>query len=322
MKSKHFLKYTVCLCTAILCSSFTTQAETSSNTPSLFSKSTITYKDKIYHKKQNITTTLVIGVDNVNNTQEETEDSLGDSGMADCLLLAVMDTDKEETTVIGINRDTMTQVDLLDVNGEYFRTARMQIALSHGYGDGKEQSCENTVKSVENLLEGITVDSYAALKMAAIPILNDAVGGVNVEILDDLQKADKDFVKDSVLTLKGGQALTYVKWRDTEELDSNEARMSRQKQYIGAFAEQVKAYVDKDITKALTLYDTVEEYTVTDMKMPQMVDALEQFEGTSLEVDSIRFLPGKLTKGKEYAEYEVNQEALRKMVLDIFYELQ
>ena len=40
-----------------------------------------------------------------------------------------------------------------------------QLALAHTYGSGEEDSCENTVLAVENLLYGVGIDHYVSLTM-------------------------------------------------------------------------------------------------------------------------------------------------------------
>ena len=46
---------------------------------------------------------------------------------------------------IQLNRDTMTEIQILGVNGEPAVTMTGQLALAHTYGSGEEDSCENTV---------------------------------------------------------------------------------------------------------------------------------------------------------------------------------
>ena len=45
----------------------------------------------------------------------------------------------------------MTPMDVFDKNGLYAGRQTVQIALSHAYGEGMEESCENTVKAVSEL---------------------------------------------------------------------------------------------------------------------------------------------------------------------------
>lgn len=279
----------------------------------------ITYNNKSYTLNKNLQTTLFIGVDNLNGEQQGEEDTLANSGMADCLLLVITDKTTKKSKIIGINRDTMAEVDMFDTNGDYIRTSNMQIALSHGYGDGKEQSCLNTVRAVTNLLGGIKIDHYAALKMAAIPIINDEVGGVTVEVLEDMKESDPSFIKGETILLQGETALKYVRSRDTNKLDSNQLRMQRQKQYISAFTKQLSSKTSEDPFEMLDLYQKLNKYVVTDLKLAEMQTVFEQFAGSELGDDDFITVPGKLTQGKIYAEFIVDETALKEMVLDVFY---
>ena len=115
-------------------------------------------KDNIkYFPRQDITTLLLIGVDQMGKAE--------DSG--------------------SFNRDSMVEIPLLGMTGEKAGTFVGQLALSHTYGSGLEDSCENTLETISNLLDGLEIDYYAALNMGGIPAVNDAVGGVTVNVTDD-----------------------------------------------------------------------------------------------------------------------------------------
>ena len=68
----------------------------------------------------------------------EASEDLLKGGQADAVFLAVLDPDEKKISVIGINRDTMTDISVYDENGLYIGTQTAQIALQHGYGDGME----------------------------------------------------------------------------------------------------------------------------------------------------------------------------------------
>ena len=84
----------------------------------------------------------------------------------------------------------MTQIRILGVTGEPAGTFTGQLALAHTYGSGEEDSCENTVLAVSNLLYGMEIDHYVSLTMDGVALLNDLVGGVTVEVLDDFSGID------------------------------------------------------------------------------------------------------------------------------------
>ena len=104
----------------------------------------------------------------------------------------------------------MTEVALIDHNGEGEATANIQLCTAHWYGGNREQSCENTVKSVKKLLGGIQIDGYYELPMKAIPVLNKQVGGVTVTLEDDFSSVDAAMVKGKTITLSDSQAFHYI----------------------------------------------------------------------------------------------------------------
>ena len=89
-------------------------------------------------------------------------------------------------SIIAVNRNAMALVDVYDEDGVYMGQYTKQITLQHGYGDGMELSCERSVAAVSRLFYNLPISGYAAINMGAIPALNDAVGGVQVTVLDDV----------------------------------------------------------------------------------------------------------------------------------------
>ena len=79
-------------------------------------------------------------------------------GQADYLLLIVINDERKTLTPIQIDRDTMAEISILGVLGNATGTRTTQICLSHGFGDGREQSCLLTQQAVSRLLLGVPVD--------------------------------------------------------------------------------------------------------------------------------------------------------------------
>ena len=87
-----------------------------------------------------------------------------------------------------------------------------QLAYAHTYGTGMEDSCENMKKTVSKLLGGVAIDYYVSMNVEAIAPLNDAVGGVTVNVVHDFSQVDATIPK-GVVTLKGDQARAFVQSR-------------------------------------------------------------------------------------------------------------
>ena len=273
------------------------------------------YNGTAYAKRENLETVLLLGVDKF---EGETPEGYVNNQQTDFLLLLVMDKENETCTPIQLNRDTMTQIQILGVTGEPAGTFTGQLALAHTYGSGEEDSCENTVLAVSNLLYGMEIDHYVSLTMDGVALLNDLVGGVTVEVLDDFSGIDDSLVQGETVTLKGQQALTYVRSRGGLEDSSNLHRMERQRQYLAALQQQLKAAVQQEDGFTLDALLQLNEYMVSDCTVNQLSDL-----GDSLaiyQVSDILTTPGDAQEGEEFIEFTVDEAALQQLVMDVFYE--
>lgn len=273
------------------------------------------YNGTAYAKKEDLETVLLLGVDKF---EGETPEGYVNNQQADFLLLLVMDKQNETCTPIQLNRDTMTQIQILGVTGEPAGTFTGQLALAHTYGSGEEDSCENTVLAVENLLYGVGIDHYVSLTMDGVALLNDLVGGVTVEVLDDFSDIDDSLVQGETVTLQGQQALTYVRSRGGLEDSSNLRRMERQRQYLAALQQQLKAAVQQEDGFTLDALLQLNEYMVSDCTVNQLSDLGDSL--AAYQVSDILTTPGDAHEGEEFMEFTVDEAALQQLVMDVFYE--
>ena len=273
------------------------------------------YNGTAYAKKENLETVLLLGVDKF---EGETPEGYINNQQADFLLLLVMDKQHETCTPIQLNRDTMTQIQILGVTGEPAGTFTGQLALAHTYGSGEEDSCENTVLAVENLLYSVEIDHYVSMTMDGVALLNDLVGGVTLEVLDDFSGVDGTLVQGETVTLKGQQALTYVRSRGGLEDSSNLHRMERQRQYLAALQQQLKAAVQQEDGFTLDALLQLNEYMVSDCTVNQLSELGDSL--ATYQVSDILTTPGDAQEGEEFMEFTVDESALQQLVMDVFYE--
>ena len=276
----------------------------------------ITYYDgTAYARREDLETVLLLGVDKF---EGETPEGYVNNQQADFLLLLVMDKQNETCTPIQLNRDTMTQIQILGVTGEPAGTFTGQLALAHTYGSGEEDSCENTVLAVSNLLYGMEIDHYVSLTMDGVALLNDLVGGVTVEVLDDFSGVDDSLVQGETVTLQGQQALTYVRSRGGMEDSSNLHRMERQRQYLAALQQQLKQASQQEDGFTLDALLQLNEYMVSDCTVNQLSDLGDSL--ATYQVSDILTTPGDAQEGEEFMEFTVDEAALQQLVMDVFYE--
>ena len=254
---------------------------------------------------------LVTGVDK----KEEGSEKRQNSQQADFLALLVINKEQKTYKILHINRDTITDIPQTDAFGEQYGTTKAQLALAHTYGNDEKVRSRNTVNTVEHLLYGINIDHYITLTMDAVPILNDSVGGVTLQLMDDFTQLDETLVKGAVVTLKGENALAYVRERGALEDSSNIHRMERQQQYISEFMKQTAGV---DLSNKIDVVLEAGDYIVSDCTIDQLSSFAEllsecTFSGTHT-------LPGETVLVDGYMEYHLDEAQTQKLVLDMFYE--
>ena len=277
----------------------------------------IGYKDKIYEYNDDIMTFLIMGIDKKDRL--ETVENGGQKGQADAIFLVVMNPHDKKVDLIAINRDTMADVEVYGQSGAYSGTVKAQIALQHAYGDGKDKSAKLMEKAVSALMYQLPIHGYLAVNMDGIPTINDTIGGVEVECIEDLTAADPALGAGENVRLEGETAFWYVKYRDTDVFESNRHRLERQAQYLQGFIEQARAAFRKDVTLPLTLFQKLIPYMTTDIKADEVTylattAASYEFSG------EIYLLDGETKMGDVYEEFYPDEDALHQMVIDIFYE--
>lgn len=277
----------------------------------------ISYNGKIYEYKEDIMTFLIMGIDKNNEVVEVDEGTEG--GQADALFLAVMDPDDRSIKVIGINRNTMTDIDVYNETGSYVTTIEAQICIQHGFGNGLEKSCEYQKQAVSKLFYNLPIRGYAAINMSAIPTINDAVGGVDVTVLEDLTRIDESLVEGQNVHLMGKSAFYYVKYRDTSVFGSADMRLARQKQYLNAFIKTAKNTAKSDIGVALDVYQAVSSMMTTDITADEVAYLAPILVDYQFDSDSFYMLDGETVMGEEFEEFYADEDALYELILEVFY---
>ena len=277
----------------------------------------IVYNGAKYKYNEDNINILFMGIDR--DMQDTGEKVIGENGQADVLIWAALDSKTGHLSLINISRDAMVDVNKYNVKDKYLGTDKMQLCLAYSYGDGKEKSCENTLQSVSRLMYGMPVNAYVAIDYSAIAPLNDAIGGVTVNVLEDLTQSDSALKAGETVTLHGEQAQTYVRSRNTEVLDSNNQRMERQKQYIDAFLQQAISQTKKNPTLPVTLYNDVSDYMVTNISASEVTHLATLMIQNGVSGGDILTVPGEVTQGDVYAEFNPDDKELYKLILSVFY---
>ncbi len=273
-------------------------------------------KGERYVRRDNMTTLLLIGTD-VFGTQGSSG-SYNNSAQADFLMLLVLDRSEKRCSLLHLNRDTMTDIPVLGVDGKNAGTRYAQLALAHTYGEGLEDSCQNTADAVSNLLYGIRIDRYLCVTMDAVAAINDFFGGVEVTVVDDFSNIDNTLVRGRTICLNGAQALNYIRARGGMTDSSNLARMARQQTYLQALGSQfVKTYT-ADSSCITDLYGDIAEQMVTNCSLQEMNNIADSYCTYASKAYSLK---GNTKLGDTYMEFYPDDDSLRSLVIELFYHI-
>ena len=278
------------------------------------STKTITRDGIDYFPRQDVTIMMVLGIDQFGPV--ESSHYYRNNGSADSIMLLVFDETARDCTVLYLNRDTMLNMDVLGVRGEYAGTTFGQLALAHTYGTGLEDSCQNVKNTLMNYIHGLTIDYYVAMNMDAIPILNDAVGGVTVTVEDDFSKVNPSITMGEV-TLQGDQVIDYVRTRKDVGDQKNVTRMERQKEYVDGFLKKLVEIERGDLDFAVRLYDQVAPYIVTDCSVTTLSNILDRYAQFDLKEVVTPEGENRIEDG-HYAFY-VDEEKLDELIVRLIY---
>ena len=271
-----------------------------------------------YELKSDIETIMFMGTDKYDNDEIMNNSFINDM-QNDFNFLLVVDNDSKKITPILINRDTMTDIQTYSVSGKKSGMVYAQLALAHTYGSGSSDSCINVTEAVSNLFYDVDIDHYAAISLDAIPILNDAVGGVQLTLLDDLSSIDPSMAEGAEMKLKGKQAEYYIRSRYGLNDSTNENRMERQKQYISEWIKSAKQSLKNDSSFAEDTIFKINEYLTTDMFASSLSKLSEKI--SEYEQGSIIELTGTTSVVDNHVQFKPDESAIKEIVIDNFYAL-
>ena len=276
--------------------------------------------DSEYYTTHEIESYLFIGTDASGNTDAVGEEYRG--AMADFLLLVAVDHTDESYGFLQLNRDTMTEITLLQADGSGYASANLQLCTAHWYGGDEESSCENTVEAVSYLLGEVPIDGYYALDMKAIPKINHEVGGVEVTIEDDFSDSDLTLVQGTKVLLNDEQAYHYIHDRMNVGDGENISRMRRQKTYMDALSEKVRGLQKEDQQFVLKLLQNLQDDSVTDLDLNQLAGSLQEinhYHSTGVhQIEGTTRLGQALGDGLDHTEFYPDEESLKEQMMQLY----
>lgn len=241
----------------------------------------------------------------------------------DVMFVLHYDSANESLDLVSLPRDTRISIcneviaDYEKHNHVYNKVTKLNAV--HSYS-GKDNACENTVLQIEDLL-GIDVQHYVKVDLDAFRKIVDTVGGVEVDVPQDMHYSDpsQDLyidLKAGMQTLNGDQAEQLVRFRKYPTGD--EGRIKVQQLFLNALANKVlnTESVLKNMPKYISIvYKDIE----TDISLKDIMKYANYIEKLDSSKITMQTLPGtgQYIGGVSYFVHDAEETAT--LVDEIFY---
>lgn len=267
-----------------------------------------------YYRENEITNYLLIGID-----QEEVDGKDHQSGgQADFLLVLSVDRRNRTVTPVMIDRDTMTPVATYGIFGNPAGKRTMQICLAQAFSGTNVSGGRNTAKAVSGLLKGVRIDRCMVMDLGGITLLNEAVGGVEVVVEDDLTVLDPSLAKGARVILQGDLAEQFVRGRTTLADGTNAARMRRQRVYLEALTDRLSRMIDEDEETLERVLMSIDEHIETDIDQKIILNEADAF--SAYQWNELKTIPGSHCVGEDgFTEFWPDEQAMQTMIVDVWF---
>ena len=176
------------------------------------------------------------------------------------------------------------------------------------------------MKAVSKLLHDIPIVYYATADLNAFAAVQSVVGDLQVNVPDDsLSYLNIGWDQEVRITLNDQNVERFLRSRNTELAFTNDTRMKRQQVYMKAYIEKLKQLLQQDYEGTLKKMLKAYQSFSTNISLED-IDSFAQMALTYTVNDhSFQSIVGKDQEGKFHDEFIVDQDALTKQILQLFY---
>ena len=216
-------------------------------------------------------TVMIMGVD----------ERADDVGRSDTLMIATLDSDKNQAALLSVPRDTRVKI-----KGHGFD----KINAAYAYGGRKL-----TQETIESLLN-THIDHYIKINVHGFTKIIDALGGIDIYVekrmyYEDPWDDDGGLYIDlqpGMQHMDGKTAITYVRYRDEE---GDIGRIKRQQNFMKAVMDKLVS--PTIIPKLPAIVSAVSDSVETDMSVSEILSFLGTLQDAKDNGLKSEMLPGK-----------------------------
>lgn len=271
----------------------------------------IYYNGSRYIYNSNIINILFLGIDTTDSLDRFTEPAY--AGQSDGIFILSLNRETGEASILQINRNAMTDIDIYSTAGQVYKTIPGQVTLQYAYATGGSHSAWAAKKTISEMMFNLPIDGYFVMNIEGIAAINDALGGVDVTMPCDYTVIDPEMTEGATVHLMGEASQSFVRYRDVNEFNSVEDRMVRQVLYITAFLDKLCSGNALDVYNVISPYlnDTI----ITNLSADEL-NSLASYEYSGCQVDLV---PGRMVETDRYEEYYIDEDALELYIVEHFY---
>ncbi|MET9888284.1 LCP family protein [Streptomyces sp. NPDC006430] len=207
---------------------------------------------------------------------------------SDTAILLHLPADRRSVTAVSIPRDLMTGIpSCLSADGS--RTAERLAQFNWAFQWGGA-AC--TIRTVEKFT-GIRIDHHMVVDFGGFKKMVDVIGGVEVCLKQPMNDAEAKLkLPAGRQTLRGEQALGFVRARYSLGNGSDTERMERQQQFLGSLVKKVQSTgVLLNPGRLYPLLDAATSSVTTDPGLASLRDLYELVRGIrDIPTDQVKFL--------------------------------
>ncbi|MBD2257615.1 LCP family protein [Pseudanabaena sp. FACHB-2040] len=207
-------------------------------------------------------------------------------GLSDTMLLLRFNPQTEQLVILSLPRDTRTQI-----NGSLTK-------LNEANRDGGPALAAS---SVSDLLGGVAVDRYVRINVQGVEKLFDALGGVTVNVPQDMKYQDDSQhlyinLKAGEQHLNGNQALQFLRFRYDEKGDIG--RIQRQQMMMRAVVEQTLN--PATIARMPKILSVIQEHVDTNLTIEELLALVGYSAQTNRSNVQMLMLPGEFSNPDDF----------------------
>ena len=208
-------------------------------------------------------------------------------GLSDSMLLLRFNPQTEQLVVLSLPRDTRTYV-----RGRLTK-------LNEANRDGGPAL---TAESVSDLLGGVAIDRYVRINVQGVEKLIDALGGVTVNVPEDMKYQDDSQhlyinLKAGEQALNGDQALQFLRFRYDAHGDIG--RIQRQQTFMRALTEQ--ALNPATITRLPKILSVIQSNVDTNLSVEELLSLMGYGAQINRSNVQMLMLPGTFSRPQDFS---------------------